>query len=449
MSVMDTENILNQLHSDKLKELVPVIVIIVVLMIVGLAGNVSVFLFYWKQPKRSSTTFFILVLTVTDTLVCLAMALELTDVANTYVFKNDVACQFYMYANHIAALLSGFILVIIATDRYRKLCQPLKKQLTLIHAKIICVVCLTVSLLVSLPVFFLYGTTSVYIPVNNFNVTLVINGSDCTTKPEIKGIEKIVHYVFLGIFCLGTMILVILYSMIGRVIYRYRKNHKHFKRDLQQANAQDHISTSGAVKASDNVESNPNSVSRTNTVGSNDLPETNDKMSAIEDNVEQTNVICTAGNQFESSKANKVAVSLATNPKTRFSSSSSNNSCDTLSRDADDKRKNRKYRKTIAAMKMTIMLFIITVIFVASFVPYQVVSVLEHEETVAFELALRSYLLNSVVNPFVYGLFNVEFRRKFKGVMCRVWVKCISSLLCNKTAEGSNLPEVHNFDDIK
>ena len=150
---MENNKYLEWLHRDKLRELLPVIVILALLMGVGLVGNVSIFLFYWRQSRRSSRTVVIMVLAVTGFLVCCVMALEITAVVNTYVFKNDIACKLYIYLNHIAAIASGFVLVIIAIDRFRKLCHPLKTQVTLKHAKITCVVYLAVSLVVSFPVF--------------------------------------------------------------------------------------------------------------------------------------------------------------------------------------------------------------------------------------------------------------------------------------------------------
>ena len=166
-SLKDQDYYLEKLHADKIHELIPVIIVILILMVIGIIGNVSVFIFYWRQTRRSSTTIFIMVLAATDIVVCFSMTLEIVDLASTYVFENQIACLLYVYINHISAMSSGLTLVIIAVDRYRKL--AFRKQLTLKQTKIIATVSISIAFLLSVPVFFLYGTTEITIS-NPYNV---------------------------------------------------------------------------------------------------------------------------------------------------------------------------------------------------------------------------------------------------------------------------------------
>ena len=451
---MESDENLERLHRDKLKELAPVIAILALLMIIGLVGNVSIFIFYWRQPKRSSTTFFIMVLAVTDFFVCCVMGLEIADVINTYVFDNDVACKLYIYCNHIAAVASGFVLVIIAIDRHRKLCHPLKPQLTLKHAKIVTIVCLTVALVTSVPVVFMFGTSPVNVTYT-YNTSYPIKGSDCGTIPENEKFKEIFHYVYLFGFSICTIILVVHYTLIGRVIYRYHKNHQHFKRDIRQVVAQDQNSTSSAGRTSENVLSSVDKLD-TSVQSVNSSSQTLKRgMNASEDNT--TDIDCKDDND-----PGHVS-NLTTLSSQDRASSSSNNSSDTLNRDARNsdtltnqktsgkKAATKKYKKTVAAMKVTIMLFIMTVVFIVSFVPYQIVSSLGHgvyKETVGFELAYRSYLMNSIFNPFIFGLFNADFRRSFSDVLRSMLRKVRTILICTAKSETANIPEINNFNNI-
>ena len=436
---------LYKLHEDKVNELLPVIIIIALLMVIGFVGNVCALLFYWRQARRSSTTIFIITLTVTDLLVCFAMSFGIADLVNTYVFENEVACILYIYLNHVTSFSSGLTLVIIAVDRYRKLCQPLKKQVTLKNAKIIAGFNMFLALMISLPVFFLYGITETEIH-NTYNASFPITGSDCSSKHNNETVQIIVHIIYICLFGTGTIILIVLYSLIGRVIYRYHKNDQNFKKDLNKANAQDQISTSSVGRSSDCGVSNAQDLAaaqNTNTWAEDlehntKIRSSNSAACDTEENIVETSL---------SVKTISFGDSRISNSQDHSSSSSMNDSGKTLRKNGQtgtvsndtkpSKRKAiKKYKKTVAAMKMTIMLFIIAVIYVASFLPYHSVTILDHQgnidtwETVGMQLALRSYILNSIVNPFVYGLFNAEFRRCFVCALRTAYRRCYVCLTC-------------------
>ena len=462
LAVMESNENLDRLHRDKLTELAPIIAILVLLMIIGLIGNVSIFVFYWRQTRRSSTTFFIVILAVTDFLVCCVVGLEITDIINTYVFENDAACKLYIFCNHTAAIASGFVLVTIAIDRHRKLCYSLKTQLTLKQAKIVSIISFTVALVASTPVFIMYETTQVNI-TNTYNISFPVQGSDCITNPEYDTFKEIIHYVYLGGFSILTIVLIVLYTLIGRVIYRYHKKHRHLKRDIRQAIAQDQNSTSSAGRTSENVQNVQSPVAdQDKCLQSTISPkhDTKDDKDILEgatgDNISK----CDNDVVYFSNSSKSATISSSVE---RASSSSSSNSIYTLTTDvrisdmpanqktSGKKAVNKKYRKTVAAMKVTIMLFVITIVFIVSFVPYQVVSSLDHGEykvKVGFELAYRSFLLNSVVNPFIFGLFNADFRRSFLAVLHAIWNKIHMDLICTKKSETDNIPETHTFDAI-
>ena len=441
---VDHDTYLDMLHHDKVNELLPVIIVISLLMAVGFVGNISALLFYWRRARRSSTTIFIIALTVTDILVCCVMVLEIIDLANTYVFENEIACKLYLYANHTTFIASGLILVIIAIDRYRKLCQPLKKQLTSKHAKLVVGIHLSLAMFMALPVFFLYGTVEIQIQ-NDHNITFPVNGSDCAARHENEVFQIAIHIVYLCVFTICTLILIVLYSLIGRVIYRYHKTHKNFKNDLNQVNAQDHCSTSSVGKTSEGVVANiqeQTSSSNMNKCNGCITAHTEIHIALSADSNTADNAVASSTSRLDTGTTGHAQVrssSSSVSDSGTFINDSQNSS--TVPKPSKGKA-NKKYRKTVAAMKMTIMLFIIAIIFIASFVPYHIVTILRHQrkdewETVCMQLALRSYLLNSVVNPFVYGLFNAEFRRFFTSAASLACRKCHAYYKCRTETEIS------------
>ena len=74
------------------------------------------------------------------------------------------------------------------------------------------------------------------------------------------------------------------------------------------------------------------------------------------------------------------------------------------------------------AKKTTSLMFIVTVVFILSFVPFLVVvllrhnirnfvSQLSHSGRVAYRIFLRSYFLNAAVNPLIYSVYDPNFRK--------------------------------------
>ena len=89
----------------------------------------------------------------------------------------------------------------------------------------------------------------------------------------------------------------------------------------------------------------------------------------------------------------------------------------------------------IKSMRYTVMMLVITVVFVVSFLPYLILvvwritqteyeaEILSDGELVAFQIGIRSYLLNSAINPLLYGFFNPKFRTFFYVSFCPCCVK--------------------------
>ena len=72
--------------------------------------------------------------------------------------------------------------------------------------------------------------------------------------------------------------------------------------------------------------------------------------------------------------------------------------------------------------RTTFMLFVLTAVFVVSFLPYLVIvslrSLLELDALVGtlslngYHIGIRSYFINSAVNPLVYGLCSARFKQE-------------------------------------
>ncbi|KAK7099155.1 uncharacterized protein [Littorina saxatilis] len=77
--------------------------------------------------------------------------------------------------------------------------------------------------------------------------------------------------------------------------------------------------------------------------------------------------------------------------------------------------------------RTTLMLFVLTALYVVNYLPYLVMSILDALDNTTLDqldinianICWRSFFLNSVVNPFVYNFCNSRFRQECRAFVCR------------------------------
>ena len=85
--------------------------------------------------------------------------------------------------------------------------------------------------------------------------------------------------------------------------------------------------------------------------------------------------------------------------------------------------------KEFSLRRNTLIMRMVTIAFVVSFLPYLVIVTLRYSnpdipnklskiEQILYHVFLRTYFINSMINPFIYGFMNGEFRAKLKELFC-------------------------------
>ena len=361
---VNINDILAELNRDKAKELIPAYIILALLMLFGLSGNTFVLLFTWRKSGRCIASFFILVLALTDTFVCLTIPLVIVELIKTYIFTYDILCQLYVFSKFFTALFSGFVLLAIAVYRYRQICRPLKEQLTLKGARITVISLTFPVLLFSLPEIFFVEIVSMDIP-NKYNVT--VTGRACTLKEvnddKLNIFKIILEGIFVLMFVTAFTALIILYFLQAKTVIRLSRNLAQFtfSKDLSKSSA--------SLSASCLSVANPRS------------PET---------------------------------------PASRETATHQTKQQKSLIQDRGVERQG-------SSTKITIMFFFIALVFFLSFMPYLAYSLWRTFKARPSEVlipsplnlfCLNSYLINSVTNPVILGIFHLEFRQYLKRLFC-------------------------------
>ncbi|KAL3880380.1 hypothetical protein ACJMK2_032624 [Sinanodonta woodiana] len=132
-------------------------------MTAGILGNCLVLYIFKFKYKQCNHRYFIICLAACDlTGSLIGIPFLIADMILTYFFDTTV-CKISRYFNHLLGFCSAFIIMIIAIERYLKICKTNGKQMSYNMARRWCYFSIIFGIFVSLPIAFLYGKTDIHI----------------------------------------------------------------------------------------------------------------------------------------------------------------------------------------------------------------------------------------------------------------------------------------------
>lgn len=341
--------------------LLPSLIYTAVLMALGLPGNLAViFVYLFRMEKTPSRRFFIS-LAVCDFMNCsFGMPIELALLSNFYTFDYPTLCRISRFTNFFLNNTSSCLHIAIACDRYSRVRYPLNPVMTSRCFKVICLVSVCFSFTTAIPALFIYGTkTNAYeVPGHNFTFLLT---KTCHVDDHADKTVRLTFSLYLLIATLLTfLVLMTLYGLITRVLLK--------RRDLITGNH---------------------------------------------------------GSAWHKETRRKSAISI---PHFRRPSAPNTHVQNDVLEPFRDRTHSDLSGVVIHGIKIrvgrtTFILFIVTLVFVLSFIPHLIIVNLRYTNQHAFtdltplgwqlfHVALRSYLLNSSINPIIYCFLNSDFRKK-------------------------------------
>lgn len=481
----DNEVFLDMHNNEIFVTKLPAIVYTSVMMILGLPGNIIVFYIYFFKWRRSTSRIFILFLAALDTMNCsLNLPMEIYIMRNSVKLDQPILCKLSRFSTYVMNSSSALILVGIAADRFKRICRPYQRVFSEDQSKYICLCAILLSIVSTWPSLILYGTRQVKLG----NVT----GSACLLENRYdKSPYPIVYFSYMITTTMITFtILIILYYSVGLQIYKHRrfklKNCTHVQKivDEKSVTVKSEKSNGDGLKTSsndrnDNNEEQPcangqnieivvneNSLqqkvdnddelrpyqlglpSPCKDVGTScgllDIPyQHDDKIgSELSSRTVSFQTRDTSEHSFNDLKIEEVLVTPKSPPKTKVQK-------------AKVRRKKRRVRYllvrgsstltasgrekcinclTVRIGRSTLMLFLITIAYVISFLPFYIIVIARQSDSTfvsrmsksglaAYHLFLRSYLLSSAVNPFIYSFCNVQFREYCKDTFTKVFLR--------------------------
>jgi hypothetical protein len=213
VTIQELNTALVQLH-------IPAIVFVAILMVFGVFGNILVLYIFTTKYYISTYRGFILWLGWIDLIACtVGMPLLIVSMLYPYMFPSEEACKTLRFLHVFFVVSSAFIVIAIAIERHRRICNPFSIEMTTNKIKIMCLVASVLGCLVAVPAIFVYGDAVVETGVHN------ITGLECFIDSDAESSDwPQAYFIFqLLLSVISMIILGIFYFRIGARIWYHDK----------------------------------------------------------------------------------------------------------------------------------------------------------------------------------------------------------------------------------
>ena len=359
-----------------------------------------------------------------------------------FLLVSEYFCVGYIFLLVFQVQVSADILIVIAVDRWRKICHPFQWQLSYKMSKGLCVAAILFGVIEALPSFWLYGSHTVHIL--EYNIT----GEECSIKDAAREtIYPVLYVTFFWILTfIRTTVLSVLYCKIMITVKRHDKVIQ-TKLNKYKTEGGSLISKSEAFTDTADQCKDTEIVSGLSKFSTkNDFEKYQAQMSldctddihgslkslhiSTNDFGGQEKAIQDATDATEDSNEVNIDYGCITkesktdNGKTITSIPDQNITardpkvCHVVSKDS---RRSRT---------VTIIMFTVTVTCMVIYIPYLILAtlrvgvmeyecLLSHGERVIYKIFIRSYYMKAIINPLVYGIFDPRFRSALGNIVER------------------------------
>ncbi|KAK3087690.1 hypothetical protein FSP39_009211 [Pinctada imbricata] len=475
--------------------LIPAMSYVCLLLLIGIPGNALVCYVYqqkWRK-RRKTSTLFILALSWFDLINTLvSLPFEIALMKNFLNFDHPFLCKFSRYITFFMNASSSVVLLGIAVDRFIGIwCSVRTKPFGISRAKGTILLALFIALITCWPALVLFGSQTVMVSG--------IETKTCGIDNKFMGETLRKYPLIYGMYLMGSNVIVdsvfiIIYSLIGSKIYRRRR----FGSSTQTVRAPTsfifnkkrpsvYSCTSSTFYDEETTSLTSASRNKINFVarlvkedGMNGSDTTLQRYGSLRrsfksrckfpstHSVPEDEIVNVKLNETNNEKqkfldvarpirsaslpnCNMIVHKDKSNGSTKIRTWNFRSLPRTVSNvsHASSTENNAigRYGRTYHTGKTTFMLFLVTLAYILTFVPYCIIYILRISndnyygtlsdvEKNFYQLFLRSYLLSSAINPIIYSFLNTRFRREcfsiIKNIICLVRIRCDRSKSQNK-----------------
>jgi hypothetical protein len=376
--------------------------LIIIVAAIGVIGNLSVILIYFRI-KDGGERYFIPLLAVVDLLACVAsFPYIVINNAYNYNYPSEFACRLFCMLRLFLPGISAFVFLLISVQRYLLVCRPFGPEMTLSWKRFSFALACGIAFAGTSPILGTSGiltTEEIYL---NTNITVRI----CKFSVEFSYKTM----VYFGIIILAMVACVIATISLFIIVL---KRVKTSVRLFQVSN----VGNKNNNRVVNNIKlvtfSKPEQIKLRN-VAANDAS--------------STQISGTETSETEASQGHSVQT-IAAYPRDICDEPTPHS---TFPREQDGekikKTKTGKRKRESVQRRLTVMFFLLILVFIISYIPPLLILILTYtiEDFNYFTLSNAEALvwiylpnlvfLNHMINPLIYGYYDSQFRKQL--VLC-------------------------------
>lgn len=300
-------------------------------------------------------------------------------------FQSSIICKLITFSTYSWTAISAHTLLVIGVQRYLKICKPHGSQMTLFWRRAAVVITIGYSVAFSSPLLYSAGIKKFDWIFEDRNVTV----KTCALNADNNIQFNDVYFLLSVIVIIVNMLAIIgVYIPIGHVIYKVFAKKRHVK----------------------NIETHNSDVTVESRIES-----TDDNQAVELSNDEGFKMSCENIETVQSSTHHTVNVSGRSEIRNKYSLPKQKKPHISVD------------RKSRCKVNFNLMLITVIIFYLLSYIPVIYVFFLKTDETyywhnlsnvqVRLQLCLvRFYVINNIVNPFIYGYFDFSFRESMKSL---------------------------------
>ncbi|XP_069501119.1 growth hormone secretagogue receptor type 1-like [Ambystoma mexicanum] len=202
-----------------------VTIICILLFVVGLLGNVMTILIISRsRGMRTTTNLYLSSMALSDVFIFLCMPLDLYKMWNYRPWRlGDLICKLSQFFSEGCTYSTVLHITALSMERYLAVCYPLRAKvlITRTKVKLLIMALWLVALSSAGPVFVLVG-----VEFENGTDPAETGECKCTSYAVTSGLLNIMMWVSSLYFFVPVCCLSLLYSLIGRKLWRRRRCHR-------------------------------------------------------------------------------------------------------------------------------------------------------------------------------------------------------------------------------
>ena len=419
---------LEQLNERYANALIPVSILLGIFAVTGILGNILVLVVFTngKQYKNNNFRIFVICLGIIDLITCVSLVpAEMAKNRSHFSFPSATPCKVKCFFNTFGTAAAAFVLLVISVDRFRKVCQPLKRQIVPNQAIKILVAVLIVAFLLSVPAPVLCGISTAN-KTNIYSTTTTVYM--CTAEEKYqKSVWRVLYKSSLTIcLIIVSVALIVMYALIGRTVIRHWS-----LRSSSMSSSSARFELNKSDEASDKVE-----IDRL----TDDLF-TPEDIAALQNAYKENENGNIANKEKKTAKGEKEGI-----PRKASNISLSSNStkakisfrrCSEMRKASDSSFRAHAMRRrssTTGPGKVpykTLIWLILTLVFICTYLLYAILSFLVPNvykmspgKFMVYSLFYRLYFVNNAINAVVYGLLDKRFQNSCKRLFSTARLRC-------------------------